>query len=97
MKQTTSKPETAPTPHSSALVRRCDICGIINACDLDATPEGWKDLLLPDHTVLQVTEEEALELWKTAGQCDHKNMIEELRAQIHALNAQEHLQQNEKS
>lgn len=70
-----------------ALVRRCDVCGIINAIDLDATPARWKELQLPEHTVMKVTEAEAMELWKNAGQCDHKKYIEELRAQIHAKNA----------
>jgi len=68
------------------LVRRCDVCGIINACDLDATPARWKELQLPDHTVMEVTEAEAMELWKNAGRCDHKKYIEELRAQIHTQN-----------
>jgi len=72
----------------SALVRRCDLCGIINACDLDATPAGWKQLQLPDHTVMKVTETEAMELWKDAGRCDHKKYIEELRAQIRTPNVQ---------
>jgi len=93
--QTESKPTDAEQPREegldettcSALVRRCDVCGIINACDLDATPARWKELQLPDHTVMKVTEAEAMELWKNAGRCDHKKYIEELRAKIHAQNA----------
>ena len=77
-----------PATTCSALVRRCDVCGIINACDLDATPARWKELQLPDHTVMKVTEAEAMELWKNAGRCDHKKYIEELRAKIHTQNAQ---------
>ena len=79
--------EPLPLTTCSALVRRCDVCGIINACDLDATPARWKELQLPDHTVMRVTESEAMELWKHAGRCDHKKYIEELRAQIHTHNA----------
>jgi len=77
----------APATTCSALVRRCDVCGIINACDLDATPARWKELQLPDHTVMKVTEAEAMELWKNAGRCDHKKYIEELRAKIHTQNS----------
>ena len=68
--------------NQSALVRRCDVCGMINACDLEATPARWMELQLPDHTVTKVTEAEALELWKNAGRCDHKKYIEDLRAKI---------------
>jgi len=66
----------------TAAVRRCDICGTINACDLDATPRRIKDMQMPDHTVTQCTESEAMELWKSAARCDHKAYIAELRAQI---------------
>jgi len=85
--QTKEIPAVAPAATCSALVRRCDVCGIINACDIDATPARWKELQLPDHTVMRVTEAEAMELWKNAGRCDHKKYIEELRAKIHTQNA----------
>ena len=72
---------SSPVP-CSALVRRCDVCGIINAIDLDATPARWKDLQLPDHTVTKVTEAEAMELWKDAGRCDHKKLVADLLAKL---------------
>jgi len=76
----------APATTCYALVRRCDVCGIINACDFDVTPAHCKELQLPDHTVMKVTEAQAMELWKAAGRCDHKKYTEELRAKIHTQN-----------
>lgn len=63
----------------TALVRKCDTCGNVNAVDLDGTPEHWKELQLAGHTVLRVTEREACEMFKTAAKCDHKALIAELR------------------
>ena len=72
----------------SALVRRCDVCGTINAIDLAPnTPGDWRDMQLPDHTVLTVGQEEALRLWKTGGRCDHKKMIADLRAAVSSQNS----------
>lgn len=85
MKQISNSPLDAAT--CSALVRRCDICGIVNAIDLDATPSRWKELQLPDHTVTKVTESEAMELWKDAGRCDHKKLVADLRAKLSSQNA----------
>lgn len=84
--QTTAQSSSA-SPTCSALIRRCDICGTINAVDLDATPERWKDLQLPDHTVLHVTESEAVKLWNEHGaKCDHKKIIADLRAKLSSQN-----------
>jgi hypothetical protein len=66
-----------------SLIRTCDICGIVNAVDLDGTPERWKELQKPDHTVTKHTEAEARKLWsERAGRCDHKSLIAHLRAQV---------------
>lgn len=59
----------------SAIVRRCDTCGIINAIDLVWSEEHERDLQLSDHVVLRVHESEALELWKGAGRCNHNQLI----------------------
>lgn len=75
-------------PSGSAIVRRCDVCGKINAIDLDWSEEHERDLQLPDHSVLRVHESEALELWKRAGRCDHKKLIEQLQAQLASPNAE---------
>ncbi len=42
--------------HKTAIVRRCDICGVINAIDLDASPKAANELKLPDHTVMALEE-----------------------------------------
>jgi len=69
----------------TALVRRCDICGIVNACDLDASPERWNELQKQDHTVFRMTEAEAMEHWKDAGKCDHSKLIADMKARIAEL------------
>ena len=69
-----------------ALVRRCNVCGKVNAVDLDASPEAERDMHEPDHSVERLTREEAIEAWKGAGRCDHKALIESLRAQLAAHN-----------
>ena len=71
----------------SALIRVCDVCGKVNAIDLDASPEVERDMQELDHTVKRVTREEAMEAWKDAGRCDHKGLVESLRAQLAAQNA----------
>ena len=71
----------------SALIRVCDVCGKVNAIDLDASPEAERDMQELDHTVKRLTREEAMEAWKDAGRCDHKSLIESLRAQLASQNA----------
>ena len=82
----TGSPTGLPASAGSALIRVCDVCGKVNAIDLDASPEAERDMQELDHTVKRVTKEEAMEAWKNAGRCDHKALIESLRAQIAALN-----------
>jgi hypothetical protein len=61
-----------PKTPLSALVRRCNTCCVINAVDLDATPETWAEMQREDHTVWHVDEETAIKLWNNeAGKCDH--------------------------
>jgi len=76
----TRQPAQSGSLHSacSALIRVCDVCGKVNAIDLDAE----RDMQEIDHTVKLVTREEAMEAWKDAGRCDHKELIESLRAQL---------------
>jgi hypothetical protein len=80
---------TSGSLHSacSALIRVCDVCGKVNAIDLDSSPEAERDMQEIDHTVKLVTQEEAMEAWKDAGRCDHKGLVESLRAQLAAPNA----------
>lgn len=68
-----------------ALIRRCDICGNVNAIDLDGTSEREIEIARAGHTVTRVTEAEAMELWRSAAECDHKKLIEELRVTIEGL------------
>lgn len=76
----------------SALVRRCNVCNVINAVDLDATPERWAEMQRKDHTVWNVDEETAIKLWNDeGGKCDHAKLIAELRAKLSPQNGQEHL------
>lgn len=67
---------------NTAIIRRCDTCGKVNAIDLEPTPERWAEMQLKGHTVTQVPKDEAMKLWEDSGRCDHKKLIEELRAQI---------------
>jgi hypothetical protein len=71
----------------SALVRRCNICGVINAVDLDATSERWAEMQREDHTVWHVDEQTAIQLWNDeGGKCNHKKLIAELRSKLEASN-----------
>ena len=71
-----------------ALVRRCNVCGNVNAVDLDASPEAELDMHELDHSVERLTREETIEARKGAGRCDLKALIESLRAQLAAHNRQ---------
>lgn len=74
----------------SALVRRCNVCNVINAVDLDATPERWAEMQRKDHTVWHVDEATAIKLWNDeGGKCDHAKLIAELRAKLSPQNAQD--------
>ncbi len=78
-----------PPPTGSAIVSRCDVCGNITAIDLAPTPERRKDMEMPDHSVLTVSQEEGMRLWKTdGGRCDHKKLVEELRAALSQQNVE---------
>lgn len=66
----------------SALIRRCDLCGNVNAIDLDWSEQHEREMQLEDHTVMRVTEAEALELWKFAKRCDHKAYIKKLESLV---------------
>lgn len=68
-------------------MRLCEVCGKVNAIDLDGTPEHEAELALSDHVVMRLSENEAMKLWKDAGRCDHKAVIEALRAELAAHNA----------
>ena len=65
-------------------MRRCTVCDRVNAIDLDGTLEHEAELTLPDHVVMRLSEAEAMKLWKDAGRCDHKALIESLREQVKA-------------
>lgn len=39
------------------------------AIDLDPTPEHWRELCLYGETIRTLPQQEAMELWKTAGCC----------------------------
>lgn len=87
------EPSNATAPRSVdqqqacyALVRRCDICGKVNAIDLEGTAENEQALQMEDHAVMRMSKAEALEVWKGAGRCDHKAIIADLRAQLAAHN-----------
>lgn len=62
-----------------ALIGCCDICGKVTAVDLDGTPEHEREMQMEDRTVIRVTKNEAKEAWNTAGCCDHKAFIKQLR------------------
>lgn len=68
-----------------ALIRRCDVCGNINAIDLDGSIVNEAEMRMADHTVTRVSEVEAMEASKLAVRCDHKKLVEQLRAEIAAL------------
>ena len=70
-----------------ALIGRCDICGGINAVDLDGTSENERGMQMEHRTVVRVTREEAARLWHESGRCDHKALIAGLRAELAALKA----------
>lgn len=53
----------------NSLVRRCDGCGNITAIDLENTPENKEEMQYPGQTVYEVTQERAMDLWKTACKC----------------------------
>jgi hypothetical protein len=74
----TRQPAQSSSLHS-ALIRVCDVCGKVNAIDLDASLESERDMQELDHTVKRLTREEAMKAWKDAGRCDHKGLIESLR------------------
>lgn len=65
-----------------ALIGVCDVCGMVNAIDLDASEKSEREMQDVDRTVKRVTREEALEAWKGAGRCDHKSLVKSLRAQL---------------
>lgn len=73
--------------HHYALVRRCDVCGKVNAIDLDGSTENEQAMQEVDHTVTRMSRAEAQEAWEGAGRCDHKAIIADLRAQLAAQNA----------
>lgn len=87
MGNNTTTPDESGEASCSALIRVCDVCGKVNAIDLGASPEAERDMQEIDHTVKLVTREEAMEAWKDAGRCDHKGLVESLRAQLAAQNA----------
>ena len=66
----------------TALIGRCDICGTVNAIDLDWSPENECRMQDKDRTVTRHTEADAMALWRTAKRCDHKALIAELRAKL---------------
>lgn len=57
----------------AALVRQCDGCGMTTAADLDATREHALEMQMPGQTVREVSTEECLRLWQTAGRCRCKS------------------------
>jgi hypothetical protein len=70
-----------------AIIRTCDICGKINAISVDVQDieKQMFDLRLIDHTVELIPKEDAMILWQSAGRCDHKTLIQELRKEIELL------------
>ena len=81
--QETSAPDSLGAATGSALIGECDTCGNITAIDLDDTPEHWTEMQYPGRTVKRLPKEEALSLWRERGKrCDHKALIEELRARV---------------
>jgi hypothetical protein len=68
-----------------ALVRRCDVCGIVNAVDLNGNLENEMSLQMEDHVVKRMSREDALQEWKHAGRCNHKALIADLRQQLNAF------------
>ena len=60
---------------SRALIRVCDVCGVVNACDLTVNDEHIRELLLPRHTVKDLPRDEALATWHDyGGRCSHQVM-----------------------
>ena len=59
---------TSP-PRCSALIRRCDGCQTVTAIDLDLTMKHKREMEMLGQTVSEVTEAEAMRLWRGAGPC----------------------------
>ena len=56
-------------PACSALIRRCDKCQTVTAIDLDLTMKHKREMQMLGQTVSEVTEAEAMRLWRGAGPC----------------------------
>ena len=62
-----------------ALIGTCEICGTVNAIDLDGTEQRQKDMQSPNRTVTRVTHDTARTLAEDMRPCAHAEDIASLR------------------